>query len=260
MDAAGAPAPAPTAAPGSGRKELKIVIVGDGGCGKTSLLMVYSQGSFPEHYAPSVFEKYTASVTVGSKEVTLNLYDTAGPERLRADPSCPLPGMFCQVSGECGRRLPGGRQGCPQCSEESTAAETTPALPAALTAPSRACGPHDRTDRAQARRPMLLPRPHPCPSSRRALGVRHLQDLVSGACGQALGTFWNSPFPAGALTTHSPPACVAIVVVRVGGAELSPSVSWNQHLSPALRSALVTTSSQLCVPPLHTQQVLQAHA
>ncbi|XP_066871989.1 rho-related GTP-binding protein RhoF isoform X1 [Kogia breviceps] len=73
-------APAPTAAPGPGKKELKIVIVGDGGCGKTSLLMVYSQGSFPEHYAPSVFEKYTASVTVGSKEVTLNLYDTAGQE------------------------------------------------------------------------------------------------------------------------------------------------------------------------------------
>ncbi|XP_073864240.1 rho-related GTP-binding protein RhoF isoform X2 [Macaca fascicularis] len=78
MDAPGTPAP--TAAPGPGRKELKIVIVGDGGCGKTSLLMVYSQGSFPEHYAPSVFEKYTASVTVGSKEVTLNLYDTAGQE------------------------------------------------------------------------------------------------------------------------------------------------------------------------------------
>jgi|UniRef100_A0A8C0W2M5 Ras family protein F len=78
MDAPGAPAQ--TAAPGPGRKELKIVIVGDGGCGKTSLLMVYSQGSFPEHYAPSVFEKYTASVTVGSKEVTLNLYDTAGQE------------------------------------------------------------------------------------------------------------------------------------------------------------------------------------
>lgn len=31
-----------------------------------------------QHYAPSVFEKYTARVTVGSKEVTLNLYDTAG--------------------------------------------------------------------------------------------------------------------------------------------------------------------------------------
>uniref|UniRef100_A0A8D2B842 Ras homolog family member F, filopodia associated n=1 Tax=Sciurus vulgaris TaxID=55149 RepID=A0A8D2B842_SCIVU len=80
MDTPGAGAPAATAAPRPGKKELKIVIVGDGGCGKTSLLMVYSQGSFPEQYAPSVFEKYTASVTVGNKEVTLNLYDTAGQE------------------------------------------------------------------------------------------------------------------------------------------------------------------------------------
>ncbi|KAM6155771.1 rho-related GTP-binding protein RhoF [Rhynchocyon petersi] len=78
MDVPGASAP--TATRDSATKELKIVIVGDGGCGKTSLLMVYSQGSFPEHYAPSVFEKYTARVTVGSKEVTLNLYDTAGQE------------------------------------------------------------------------------------------------------------------------------------------------------------------------------------
>lgn len=48
MDAPGAPAPTVAPGPGPGRKELKIVIVGDGGCGKTSLLMVYSQGSFPE--------------------------------------------------------------------------------------------------------------------------------------------------------------------------------------------------------------------
>ncbi|XP_075754753.1 rho-related GTP-binding protein RhoF isoform X3 [Pelodiscus sinensis] len=31
-------------------------------------------------YAPSVFEKYTTSITVGNKEVILNLYDTAGQE------------------------------------------------------------------------------------------------------------------------------------------------------------------------------------
>ncbi|XP_075754751.1 rho-related GTP-binding protein RhoF isoform X1 [Pelodiscus sinensis] len=64
----------------SGQRELKIVIVGDGGCGKTSLLMVYAKGAFPEKYAPSVFEKYTTSITVGNKEVILNLYDTAGQE------------------------------------------------------------------------------------------------------------------------------------------------------------------------------------
>lgn len=36
---------------GKGRREkqeLKIVIVGDGGCGKTSLLTVYAKGNFPE--------------------------------------------------------------------------------------------------------------------------------------------------------------------------------------------------------------------
>ncbi|XP_060917804.1 rho-related GTP-binding protein RhoF [Labrus mixtus] len=60
--------------------ELKIVIVGDGGCGKTSLLMVYAKGDFPEKYAPSVFEKYVTTITLGGKEMKLNLYDTAGQE------------------------------------------------------------------------------------------------------------------------------------------------------------------------------------
>ncbi|KAM9734473.1 rho-related GTP-binding protein RhoF [Menidia menidia] len=61
-------------------EELKIVIVGDGGCGKTSLLMVYAKGDFPEKYAPSVFEKYVTSITLGGKEIKLNLYDTAGQD------------------------------------------------------------------------------------------------------------------------------------------------------------------------------------
>ncbi|KAM6902659.1 rho-related GTP-binding protein RhoF [Xenentodon cancila] len=61
-------------------KELKIVIVGDGGCGKTSLLMVYAKGDFPEKYAPSVFEKYVTTISLGGKEIKLNLYDTAGQD------------------------------------------------------------------------------------------------------------------------------------------------------------------------------------
>lgn len=63
-----------------GGEQLKIVIVGDGGCGKTSLLMVYAKGDFPEKYAPSVFEKYVTTVTLGGKEIQLNLYDTAGQD------------------------------------------------------------------------------------------------------------------------------------------------------------------------------------
>ncbi|XP_034284666.1 rho-related GTP-binding protein RhoF [Pantherophis guttatus] len=62
------------------KTELKAVVVGDGGCGKTSLLLVHAKGAFPEQYAPSVFEKYTTNVIVGKKEVILHLYDTAGQE------------------------------------------------------------------------------------------------------------------------------------------------------------------------------------
>ncbi|KPP61376.1 rho-related GTP-binding protein RhoF-like [Scleropages formosus] len=62
------------------REEVNLVIVGDGGCGKTSLLMVYAKGRFPEKYAPSVFEKFATSVTHGGREIGVTLYDTAGQE------------------------------------------------------------------------------------------------------------------------------------------------------------------------------------
>ncbi|KTG38466.1 hypothetical protein cypCar_00031540 [Cyprinus carpio] len=65
---------------GTQTDSLKIVIVGDGGCGKTSLLMVYAKGDFPEKYAPSVFDKYVTTVSYGGKDIQLNLYDTAGQE------------------------------------------------------------------------------------------------------------------------------------------------------------------------------------
>lgn len=61
-------------------QEQKLVIVGDGGCGKTSLLMVYTKGSFPEEYVPTVFENYTAELTLDKRRVQLALWDTAGQE------------------------------------------------------------------------------------------------------------------------------------------------------------------------------------
>ncbi|XP_032862683.2 rho-related GTP-binding protein RhoD [Tyto alba] len=66
--------------PGPPETEVKAVIVGDGGCGKTSLLMAFAKGDFPKVYVPTVFEKYTASLQVGSKPVKIHLWDTAGQE------------------------------------------------------------------------------------------------------------------------------------------------------------------------------------
>lgn len=58
----------------------KLVIVGDGACGKTCLLIVFSKGSFPHVYVPTVFDNYVSDVEVDGRRVELALWDTAGQE------------------------------------------------------------------------------------------------------------------------------------------------------------------------------------
>lgn len=58
----------------------KLVIIGDGACGKTSLLHVFSLGKFPQGYQPTVFENYVTDCRVDGIKVSLALWDTAGQE------------------------------------------------------------------------------------------------------------------------------------------------------------------------------------
>ncbi|VDP80582.1 unnamed protein product [Echinostoma caproni] len=64
----------------SGAIRKKLVIVGDGACGKTCLLIVFSKDQFPDVYVPTVFENYVADIEVDNKQVELALWDTAGQE------------------------------------------------------------------------------------------------------------------------------------------------------------------------------------
>lgn len=60
---------------------IKLVCVGDGGCGKTCLMLTYTYGTFPTTYIPTVFENYlTVIKEPNGKLIELALWDTAGQE------------------------------------------------------------------------------------------------------------------------------------------------------------------------------------
>ena len=54
--------------------------MGDGACGKTCLLIVFSKDQFPEVCVPTVFENYVTDIEVDGKQGELALWDTAGQE------------------------------------------------------------------------------------------------------------------------------------------------------------------------------------
>lgn len=59
----------------------KVVVVGDGACGKTCLLEVFKSDLFPEEYVPTVVDNFVKTLTLSDdKKVTLALWDTAGQE------------------------------------------------------------------------------------------------------------------------------------------------------------------------------------
>ncbi|PWN50820.1 Rho3 GTP binding protein [Violaceomyces palustris] len=59
----------------------KVLVLGDGACGKTSLLNVFIRGYFPQVYEPTVFENYVQTLTLDTGvTVELSLWDTAGQE------------------------------------------------------------------------------------------------------------------------------------------------------------------------------------
>uniref|UniRef100_A0A914DMF1 Uncharacterized protein n=1 Tax=Acrobeloides nanus TaxID=290746 RepID=A0A914DMF1_9BILA len=72
----------------SSERQIKCVLIGDGTVGKSCMVTTFTTGSFPQEWVPSVFENYSAQMTVDNQAVNLSLWDSSGLEnydRLRTN-------------------------------------------------------------------------------------------------------------------------------------------------------------------------------
>jgi len=61
---------------------LKIVAIGDGNVGKTSLFNTFIKNEFPENYEPTVFDNTMTTIEMqDGKSISAELWDTAGQEQ-----------------------------------------------------------------------------------------------------------------------------------------------------------------------------------
>lgn len=66
-------------------REVKVVILGEGRVGKTSLLLKFVRDQFDEHEESTVNANFLQkSLDVEGQSISLNIWDTAGQERFRA--------------------------------------------------------------------------------------------------------------------------------------------------------------------------------
>ena len=70
---------------GSGIDHIfKILLIGDAGVGKSSILLRYTDDSFEEHMASTIGVDFKVkTVCIGGKTLKLTIWDTAGQERFR---------------------------------------------------------------------------------------------------------------------------------------------------------------------------------
>mmetsp|Transcript_11994 Transcript_11994/g.18128 ORF Transcript_11994/g.18128 Transcript_11994/m.18128 type:complete len:194 (+) Transcript_11994:89-670(+) len=73
--------------PKKGSKELplhKVIIVGNGGVGKSALTLQFMYGDFVEEYDPTSADSYRKKVVIDGEEIQLDILDTAGQEEYAA--------------------------------------------------------------------------------------------------------------------------------------------------------------------------------
>ena len=65
--------------------KFKILIIGDSGVGKTSMLLKYVENYFPDTHIATIGVEYKTKVmNRGKYKINLNIWDTAGQERFKS--------------------------------------------------------------------------------------------------------------------------------------------------------------------------------
>lgn len=67
-----------------GLQQHKLIVMGDGGVGKSCITVQYTQGRFLETYDPTIEDTYRKQVDVDGIQVMLEILDTAGQEQFEA--------------------------------------------------------------------------------------------------------------------------------------------------------------------------------
>jgi Ras-related protein Rab-1A len=64
---------------------FKLIVIGNSGVGKSSILQRYIQKIFKESYSSTIgVDFFMKSITIGDKSIKLQLWDTAGTEKFRS--------------------------------------------------------------------------------------------------------------------------------------------------------------------------------
>ena len=69
----------------SGGLKVKVVLLGEGCVGKTSIVLRYTENKFNDKHVSTLQASYVQkNLNIGGKRITLNIWDTAGQERYHA--------------------------------------------------------------------------------------------------------------------------------------------------------------------------------
>lgn len=71
-------------APGGPSREYKLVMLGEGGVGKSAIIMQFISHRFPEDHDPTIEDAYKTQIRIDNEPANLDILDTAGQAEFTA--------------------------------------------------------------------------------------------------------------------------------------------------------------------------------